>query len=750
MALFRKRKIVVDKKSVEGAVPPEFSPWAHFKEQGVGSLISVLSGNPADDIDYSNLYKGLDASEYLSRINTFQKPVTRTTKSGEEKTYNTIWIEHERGAHVHFYVNSVGLSEDGEPIRVPVTAIASSPDPDFLERAFLGTDEERAAIDEEEFRQKVEITLTRSQEEITSENVVNGEVGTYFNMGWSAEAIQDDTTIKRDFMRHKGMSKPSGDHILHSASTIVWREPERVPLRHRVADKLRPWKEPRKADPDQFVSRIYYNEFGKLFMRLKEDDMKVGFIRWMMRKMSVELNGGEALSEVDSKKLMHDEFTKSCWSQSRFLHPYDMIEPGGNSLSKSFAKLGGKMMGSEKKGAQKFGAILGKTSEFFRTINNKHIKKIGSKTPQKFGHVFANFNKKGAIISAISGAAVGVMLVGLMYVLGAVKVAASAAARFSSWAIVASMMKKGVIGVGKGGAKVLSPIVPLSLNKRFDKTPVIADHKPKLRQNDDLGGWTFNFKYLKHAVALPYDFVADTYPDAPVHTKQDRQERLEEMMINPDCLVNGSHGYMREEAGFKFFVAEEPTGIRRRFDTASLTAFVERIGDPCAYSALDGVLKEQFDAMPEGDSIVGVRWKDFWSSRAKRITAQMSEEDMARSEEPTLITLKNLESVPDDFIIRRTKSIEEFEAQVCSLNDFDTADFEPDEYLSAKQLKKIAKDKSKQQKEQAKLDKAASIHRIEFERKAMRQRLRARAANENLSVGQRSIREFYYDDHGIG
>ena len=98
----------------------------------------------------------------------------------------------------------------------------------------------------------------------------------------------------------------------------------------------------------------------------------------------------------------------------------------------------------------------------------------------------------------------------------------------------------------KGGAKVLSPIIPLTFNKRFDKSPVIADCKPKLRQNDDLGGWTLKHAYFDHLIPFPYDFVADTFPDAPLHTKADREQRVQEMLMNPDSLADGTHSKLKE------------------------------------------------------------------------------------------------------------------------------------------------------------------------------------------------------------
>ena len=748
--LFRKRQITVNASEIETQDLEKFSPWTHFKAQGAGSIMSVLSGNPADDAEFSKHYKGLDASEYLSRINTFQKPVTRTTKDGEDVRYNTVWIEHERGAHAFVYINSLGLSEDLEPIRVPVAAIMSCADPDFLERVVLGSNEERAGITEEELRHKIDITLTRTLDEITSQNTVNGKMGTYFNMGWAAEAIQDDTTKQRDFMRHKGTSKESGDHIIHSASTIVWREPEFVPWRHRLADKLRPWKEPRKADPNKYVSRLYYNEFGKVHMRIKPDDMKVGFIRWMMRHMSADLNKGQSLNEKESKKLMHEGFEKALWAEKHFEHPFDFIEGAGNILSRSAFSLSEVLKNNPKKPLQKAAPILNKTGEFFESFTNKWVKKIGKRTPQKYGHYLVNFNKKGTMIAVASGAAIGIGLVAAMYVFGVLKVATTAAYRYSGAAIAATIFKKAALGMTKGGAKVLSPIIPLTFNKRFDKSPVIADCKPKLRQNDDLGGWTLKHAYFDHLIPFPYDFVADTFPDAPLHTKADREQRVQEMLMNPDSLADGTHSKLKEIMGRTFFVAREPTGITRSFDTASLTVFSQRSGEPSAFCAPDGAIQEKFDSLSDDKPVLAVRWKDFWAATAQRLAKDNADESKPENDAPSLIAIESIESVPDEFIKLRTQSIEQFAEEVCPLDNLDTADFVPQDYLSAKQLKKIAKKKIKQQKTQAKIEKVASAHKIEFERKSMNKHMRARAANENLSLRQRCVEEFIYDDHGIG
>lgn len=675
----------------------------------VGTLLSVLSGNarPKQDPKYVNLYREVsNASFYSQPLEYFRRPVERTNKQGDTKEYNGMWIETDRGAYTLVQIGALA-NEDKKFVREPVFALVYSDNPDFLARAFYGSQEERDAITPQDLEKYCEIIETRLVNEIERGHETDDAGETYYEMGWALSAIEKDAedikTGKKNFFRFKGSSITSGDSIQRSGSIITWREPN-------------------KKNPSAYNVYTYANpEFGKEHMRLTEYDMKHWFIRWAMRRLSVRVNPKNApLSDERSKLLMREEFAKAAWAQKRYMHPYSQYP------DERFQK---------PTGLKKFGIGKAKVG-----VNNGL---------QKLGHIIANFNMKQAVMSAVIGGAIAggigavALLAGVASGAAGAFAAAGLLATAASWRFMAFTLGPKIIrGLTKGGMKALSPIVPLVPNKRQDVSPLIAKFSPKLRSNDDLGGWVMEHKYLKHAVIVPYEFTADTFPDVTDYTADTKKERPKQKLLNSLALQDGVNFDFAEHNGKLYVEAQGANGITTLFDTNGLVSISSQDGEPLPFSVVDGAVKELFDSVEPGQKVA------FRHVANKPVHIESIAEQHKQSEENDFMIVSDISEIPDDFVTRYAKSKEQFEADLgCSLEDFDVEEFIDVDFMAPRSRKrtlraraKEADSKERAQQRQLKADAAlqrkqnaleARQHRLQmaFEQERITARINARKSN---------------------
>lgn len=688
-----------------------------------GTLLSVLSGNarPKQDPKYVNLYREVsNASFYSPPLEYFRRPVTRTNKQGETKNYNGVWIETDRGAYTLVQIGALAY-ENKKFVRERVFALVFSDDPDFLAKAFYGTDEERASITREDFEKYCEVIETRLQHEIERGHKTDQSGQTFYEMGWVLSAIEQDAedikTGKKNFFRYKGSSLKSGDTIQRSGSVVTWRE--------RVKNKAY----------EAYNVYVYANpEFGKEHMRITEWDMQSKIVRWALRQLSIRVNDKKApFADDRSKVTMREEFAKAVWAQKRYMHPYTQI--------KKKTKVGQWMR--DKVGV---GVVKGL---------------------QRLGHILANFNLQQAILATLIGGAIGggVVLAGVLAgALAGVTAAAgiyTVSTLMSSRFLIVTLAPRVLRAASKGGMKVLSPIIPLVPNKRRDVSALIAKFEPKLRSNDDIGGWTMEHNYLKHAVVVPYEFTADTFPDVSDFSEETRKERPKQKLLNSLALQDGVNFEFVQEGGRLYVEASGANGIRTLFDTNGLVSISEQTHKPFPYSVIDGSVKDLFDGVEKGKKVVFRHV----ANKPNHIESKAAQHQQTQEEDTMIVS--DVSEIPQSFITRYAKSKEQFEAELgCSLKDFDTEEFVDTDFMKPrvrrKTLKAREKESLRQEKaqkkqnvieqrqenkqaalqariehKQARLDARRHVLQMAFEQERIQSRIQARKAN-----GASLLREF--------
>ncbi|MFP4314483.1 MAG: hypothetical protein ACLFR0_09195, partial [Alphaproteobacteria bacterium] len=650
-----------------------------------------------------NLYREVsNASFYSPPLEYFRRSVSRVNKNGERKNYNGIWIETDRGAYTLVKMGALA-KENKEFTRENVFALVFSDNPDFLAKAFYGTKEEQGAISREDFEKHCEVIETRLEHEIERGHKTDLSGHTYYEMGWALSAIEldalDEKTGKKNFFRYKGSSLPSGDTIQRSGSIISWREPH-------------------KKHKGQYNNYIYANpEFGKEHMRLTEWDMQSGLVRKMMRLLSIRVNDSRTpFSDDKSRSVMREEFTKAAWAQKRYIHPYSMYpDPRYKEPSKS-SKIG------------------------------MAVKISVVKSLQKYGHIAANFNFKQAMMATVMGGAIA----GAMVLAGVFAGVTAAAGLYTLSTLMSSRFlfmqfaPKVLRAASKGGMRVLSPIVPLVPNKRRDVSALVSKFEPQLRSNNDVGGWTMEYNYLKHAIVVPYEFMADTFPDVNDYTPKTRSERPKQKLLNSLALQDGVNFNFVEERGRLYVEALGANGIRTIFDTNGLLSVSERLHDPCQYCSVDGSLTDLFDGLHKGQKVV-FRHVANKPAHLKSIAARNENED-----ENDCMIVSDMAEIPADFVTRYAKSKEQFEAELgCKLEDFDTEDFVDIDFMTAKARKKTLKTREKEKAAQTREQRRRDLQswrqqrlQLAFEEKTIAGRIRARQSNDNYPYGG------FYDSRG--
>lgn len=675
------------------------TPFKH----AMGSLASILSGNPFYDPYHDEVFKEVNDASYSTPVDYFRRKVTLKTKSGEDKELNTLWVETDRGAYTFFRIAALGI-EDGEHARIPMVGVAFSEDPDFLAKAFLGSDKEKAEITEDEFEQKVELIISRFESQLERHHRNDPNKETYYDMGWAMRAIKEDMSQKEENFLNRGSSITPGPDIQRGSTTIVYRRPYKDPLLQRLKAKLSSaFKRSAEEKPDQepqYSVRIYANpEFGKLNLRLTEKDMEYRLVKSVMHMLSIPAHEGP-LSDKDSKSIMRQEFAKAAWAQDRYIHPYDMHP------------LNEHMNPTNMKG---FKAFKASPLSFVGRVGRK----ILSNTGQRMGHILANLNKPKVVAAAL----MGLVITGALFAWGLAFGIVKGAQSLLTSTVLINRAGKGMAAALKSGAKALSPIIPLTINKRQDKSPLIAKFKSKLRPNEALGGWVMNYRYLKHAKPLPYEMAATSFPDACDYTASTRRERAKQVLLNSLSMGNGTNFEWSEEDGQVFLGGIEPNGTRRLFDTSGLVSWSERCDDPLEYSMLDGTVKEFFDSLEHDDRFIGVR--HIGKDHLRRDENGRPKERKAI--ESDFMIVSKISEAPADFVTKYAKSAEQLEEELgCSLDDFDTAAFDPMEFMDEKDRKAAMKKIEKQKAEASR----SQILKNQFEAQRITALIRSRNAND--------------------
>lgn len=675
------------------------SPFRH----AMGSLASVLSGNPFYDPYHDEVFKEVNDASYSTPVDYFRRKVTLKTKSGEEKELNTLWVETDRGAYTFFRIAALGI-EDGEHARIPMVGVAFSEDPDFLAKAFLGSDEEKAEIGEEEFEQKVELIISRFESQLERHHRNDPNKETYYDLGWAMRAIREDVSQKEENFLNRGSSITPGPDIQRGSTTVVYRRPYKDPFLKRMKAKLsgvfkRSAEDTSEKEP-MYSVRIYANpEFGKLNLRLTEKDMEFRLVKSVMHMLSIPAHEGP-LNEAESENVMRSEFAKAAWAQDRFIHPYDMYP------------LNEHMNPTSMKG---FKAFKANPLSFVGRLGRK----ILSNTGQRMGHILANLNKPKVVAAAL----MGLVITGALFAWGLAFGIVKGAQSLLTSTVLINRAGKGMAAALKSGAKALSPIIPLTINKRQDKSPLIAKFKSKLRPNEALGGWVMNYKYLKHATPLPYELAATSFPDACDYTASTRRERAKQVLLNSLSMGNGTNFEWSEEDGQVFLGGIEPNGIRRLFDTSGLVSWSERCDEPLAYSMLDGTVKEFFDSLQNEERFIGVR--HIGKDHMKRDENGKPQERKAI--ESDFMVVASISDAPSDFVTKYAKSAEQLQEELgCKLEDFDTADFDAMEFMDEKDRKAALKKRDKQNAEAYR----SRILQNQFEAQRISALIRSRNAND--------------------
>lgn len=675
------------------------TPFKH----AMGSIASVLSGNPFYDPYHDEVFKEVNDASYTTPVDYFRRKVTLTNKQGEEKEFNTLWVETDRGAYTFFRVAALGI-EDGEHARIPMVGIAFSEDPDFLAKAFLGSREEKDEISQDEFEQKIELIISRFESQLERNHKNDPLNHTYYDMGWAMRAIKEDMSQKEENFLNRGSSISPGPDIQRGSTTIVYRRPYKEPLKQRMKNSLKgifKRNSDNEADKEpQYTVRLYANpEFGKLNLRLTEADMEFRLVKSIMHMLSIPAHAGP-LSDEESKRLMRQEFGKAAWAQDRYIHPYDM-HPLNEHMNPTNMKA--------------FKAFKANPLSSIGRVGRK----ILSNTGQRMGHILANLNKPKVVAAAL----MGLVITGALFAWGLAFGIVKGAQSLLTSTVLINRAGKGMAAALKSGAKALSPIIPLTINKRQDKSPLIAKFKSKLRPNEALGGWVMNYNYLKHAKPLPYEFAATSFPDACDYTTFTRRERAKQVLLNSLSMGNGTNFEWGTENDHVYLEGKEPNGTRRLFDTSGLVSWSELVDEPLEYSMLDGTVKDFFGRFEEGQRFVGVR-------HVGKTTVERALNGKPKSRESIesdFIIVSGLEEAPQDFVTKYAKSFEQFEDELgCELKDFDTESFDAMEFMDESDRKAALKKRAKEALQASR----SQVLQNAFEAERISARIRARNAND--------------------